>query len=905
MTPPPWLTKGGLHLRNRALWAAVFAVVALLVRLRLPSPPPRTAEGVAAMLGAAVGGEVRPDDFVWEERGGFLGDAFFGRWVLFLARRREPVTGAPSEPTGDLYRARVRLTRSGQPLAINLVRNLTRSPLGDDRELVARGHHAAFITIAAGAVQGITVLDLAGEGESREARTWRERARSSLESWFATGSTRGLGRIEVTFAAPPNEAREELEGGLLVMALGKEALPAALDLRDAALNTGPSNPHGAVAQRVPHRVRPFSDVAVETAHALFGPTPARALAAVFGKIEAGAAESRASRRPAPVVFPGAGPPRDPIVPVADWPPPKLSPVVQPPLDGEGVWAAGRGGASIGEGAPPALFETAIRPSPKQPRALVRLVAIDTRQLDLRLQAGIDEPVSLIGLRGAGRLPISTERAAPAPKAAPSAADSAAPVAPVAPVPAASASGSPGEPPPTPALANTPAPATPTVVAVFAGGPAARRGPIGVPSDVAAPPLGFIADRRLFVSPLPGAATIALARDGHAEIGPWSGDSAAPATPTLPAAFTSLRQTPDALLGWEGPAHIPLSPEDAAEPRDRSALCLLPSGQLLYGWGSDLDIELLSRALRLAGCNYAVPLAAGPMPSGFAYVRPSAQGLDATPLAPEMSLSAARIAAGSPSDLFYAVTRAPRPIAPSPSGSWAPDAGTQPSPAWLPGIHAATAVSLGARVHLTTFAAGRVAFRVRSGAKEPSTKASAALPGALPDAERPRALAAIALAAGRKKGARGLLIEGARGYPMRADDSGVLVIDGGRPLIKKPSELGETAAITAVELPLTADEAKLRPEAREVGTMRPRAAACVLDDGTLVIASTTFDSDEATTTALLDAGCGRVVALDRGSHHAFFLHRAGTESPPAPRYDATVLYAVDAPMAGRAGRLGSR
>ena len=76
------------------------------------------------------------------------------------------------------------------------------------------------------------------------------------------------------------------------------------------------------------------------------------------------------------------------------------------------------------------------------------------------------------------------------------------------------------------------------------------------------------------------------------------------------------------------------------------------------------------------------------------------------------------------------------------------------------------------------------------------------------------------------------------------------------------------------------------------------------DGTFVLASTTFDSDEAATSALIDLGCARVVALDRGMHTGFFLHRAGTEPAPAARYETTVLDLVDAPMAGRAKRFGN-
>jgi hypothetical protein len=156
--------------------------------------------------------------------------------------------------------------------------------------------------------------------------------------------------------------------------------------------------------------------------------------------------------------------------------------------------------------------------------------------------------------------------------------------------------------------------------------------------------------------------------------------------------------------------------------------------------------------------------------------------------------------------------------------------------------------------------------------------------------------------GRRKGARGLVVEGAVGLPIRGEDTGALLIDHGRPRVVKASEVAPAAGVDASELPLTADEGKLRPEARDVGTMRLRAAACALDDGTFAVASTTFDSDEATTTALLELGCARVVTLDRGSHQAAFMHRAGAEAAPEARYEATVLFAVEAPLSGRAGAL---
>ena len=831
MNPTLWLSNARPYLRARAPWAVIFACLGLVLHLTDPSPPPRTAEGVAAMLGAAVGGAVRPDDFVWEARGGPLHDAFLGRQVLFLARR----TG---EREADLYRARVRLTRAGQPLSLRLLRNLTQSPLGDDRDLVALGHHAAFVTTAFGAVQGITLLDLEGEGEGREARTPSARAAAAIESWLATGSTGGVGRTEITFGNPPPEAHEELQGELLVMALGKEAQPAALELRGGTLNTGAQNAFAAAAQRIPHRTPALGDVAARAAGELLGAGAGRAVKAAMKSLGA----LRPARRVRAAMPAGGG---EAAPAGGDWPPPRLAPPILPPREGEGAWAAGRHAAGKGDaaGAPPCFYETAIRPDPRQPEAVVRLVAIDTRQADLRLEAGVDEPRSLVGLHGGGRPPdgVAAER----------------------------------------------------LMAAFSGGPAERPALEDTARD-AAPP-GFVTGRRTFAAPSPGLATVAITSDGRVELGPW------PFGVELPPAFTALRQTPDALVGWSGAPRRPLA--DGGELAERSGLGLLPSGQLVYAWGAGVTTDTLALALTLAGCTIAVPLATGPAPAGFTYLRPGASAAatetEAEPLSAEMGLAREPFAARAASDLFYVVTRSTAPPA---TNGFTPDGGRQPSPTWLPAIQSAVVTSLGAQVHVTTFAPGRVAFRLRAGAREPQTKAVAALPGAVPEAEQPRLVAAIGLGSGKRRGARGLVIDGAVGLPFRGDDAGALVFDHGRPRILRATEVTPSAELDATELPLTAEDGKLRPEARDVGSMRARAAACALDDGTLALAATTFDSDEAATTALLELGCSRVVALDRGSHQAAFVHRAGTETPPQPRYDGTALYAIEVPLSGRSRRL---
>src|SRR5262249_48675469 len=116
---------------------------------------------------------------------------------------------------------------------------------------------------------------------------------------------------------------------------------------------------------------------------------------------------------------------------------------------------------------------------------------------------------------------------------------------------------------------------------------------------------------------------------------------------------------------------------------------------------------------------------------------------------------------------------------------------------------------------------------------------------------------------------------------------------------KSGEFVQRPGEDAAELPLMAEGGKLRPEASEPRAMLPRAAACVLDDGTFVVATTTFDTDEPNAKALVELGCRRVGALHRGSHFAASLHRAGTDTPLEKRYESTTLYAFDEPMRGRA------
>ena len=258
----------------------------------------------------------------------------------------------------------------------------------------------------------------------------------------------------------------------------------------------------------------------------------------------------------------------------------------------------------------------------------------------------------------------------------------------------------------------------------------------------------------------------------------------------------------------------------------------------------------------------------------------------------MSFAPSRVFSGSPTELVYVVTRPTRPDAPLPEGStWEPDAGRQPPPTWQPAVHTAKVTKLGVDVRLLLFAPDRFVLRLRSGTKELSHRLGGTFPTSLDEQDRARLAAAVGLGTARRKAPRGLAIGGAIGLRF-GPSSGALVVEGSRARIDPSESVTLSPDADAVELPLTADEGRPLPESRVVGSLRPRAALCVRDDGGILVASTTFDTDEATTEALVDAGCTRVVALDRGSHANAVVQRAGTEAAPEGQSEQTTLFFLD-------------
>jgi hypothetical protein len=666
----------------------------------MPAPPPATLKGVAQLLGEATGTRVEADAFVWEPSRGVIGDAVFGRRVLFLGR------GSRWEPR-DLFRAAVRVTFEGHPVAVQHAANLSSSPIGDEQGLVRQGQHAAYVTVAYGAVQQVTLLDLRGERGGDEGVI--DAVMRRLTNLQVTGSLAGLARTEVSAG---NQARSA------TLTLGPDALEVSVDAGRArfavAVESGkvsglPDARAGVSTLQVPHLSKPPILWAVDTVRAFTGPGPiawleehvfeVRDLAKRIGYevLERGGkrGENQIASEvsgPPPVVVP---PPRkvgaDGFEQDDSWPPQPLASIWKEREEGEGQWAPARHGflkknvvPGAQEQAPSYFYESYVRPDPKRPYSQVRLVAMDARQLQLGMEGGVEDPQPLTGARGEGRIPRDPKTLY-------------------------------------------------RVVGAFNGAFKTTHGEYGM-----------MVNRRVLLPPKPGAATILVNADGRTGFGTW------PQTPAIPQDMLSFRQNLEPLVdggianpsqrkqwGWHSHATGMLT--------HRSALCLTASGHMIYAWGPEVTGDTLGNALVQAGCVYAVHLDMNPRHTAFVYLDVRGLGsrnYDAKILAPAMDVLPERFIRWSPKDFFYLTLRE---LVPAVEGlDIQTDPGTQPPPCWAPAVLRGNVGG----VELFAFAPNRTLFRLQPGVSPTDSSGAARL--ASTDARRVLA----ALVTGAMSGAGG-------------------------------------------------------------------------------------------------------------------------------------------------------
>jgi hypothetical protein len=852
---------------------ALGTVLALASRFVLPAPPPRTLDGLAALLGQATGGIVQPGDVAWEPSPGVLAEFVWGRRVLFLSS----AGGAPR----DLFRARVRVTLEGRPVAISGLRNLTATPLGDEQKLVIHDTRAAFATATYGAIEAITLLDLAGKPR-HPASSSIDVITGTITNWQESGSAQGIGRIDLNIDKPGDELLLAFDRGHLFVGMGADK-QVALDLATGAIagETGQIGAHVYVPPTL--RKRPIL-WAVDTVRAEVGPEPVAVVeAAVFNARDvvrrsmysflgpegaAPAASDALEPAPPPKTVDAANSQSDPN----EWPPPAIKPTWKNPERGEGRWTpitypwlkrfssgtataatASIGTAPAGSGAPgkatppaasdppPYFYETTVRPDPERPYAKVLVVAMDMRQLELDMEAGVDDPKPLTGVHGSGKIPRD------------------------------------------PKILGR-------VVAAFNGAFKTTHGEYGM-----------MVHRRILLPPKPAAATVVVTDDRRVGLGTWG------ASPKLPTDVLSFRQNLEPLVedgkvspsgrtqwGWQLQGTSMLT--------ERSGLCVSTGGHLYYLWGDEVSAATLGKAMLIAQCTYGMHLDMNPHHTGFVFanVRSVApRDYEARLLTPLMEIWPERYLEYSPKDFFYLMLREP---APTGDVGWTEDVGTQPAPGWLPAvwrtlvqITPSTPESNAVQVELLAFDAGRVTWRLRTARREWPKRDFVSTELGHDDSHR--VMAAVGLGNPQDpREAQNTKLSFPR-FP-----TGLLVADEAHSLaLFSEQELGNGDGSEAIVLPFILENGKVVPAAREQHAMRRRAATCLTPSGHAVIATATSDSDEVMALALQRVGCTRGSALDRGSHRSTFLHRAGAGSAPLARYDESVLYAVSRPMAPRTYR----
>jgi hypothetical protein len=814
------------------------------------------------VLSNASGGEhVSARDVRWASSGGELSDLVLGRWVLFLARR-------DGDDTRDVWRARAHTTPEGAVLDVDDAVDLTNTPLGDDHELVVFADHAAFATRAYGQEQSIVALDLAGEGARNRAARLEDRAMAAITNLQQTGSLDGIGRVEVTLEAPAAAVGLALGETMLDVTLFDDArrpVPSRTARIDLARDELAQPTPGVRAEASMHLPKRFSHWAVDTLRAVpwIGPAPIawledEALAARDAYRRAtfhatgDATDVVASAEPPPPVLDTSAA----SVEEAHWPPARIQSIWKEPEQGEGEWAAPdvpwlRKVAGVAADAPSAFQRTFVRPDEERPYAKVILVAMDSRQLDLDMEAGVEDPEPLTGPHGSGRIPRD------------------------------------------PAVYRR-------VAAAFNGAFKTEHGHYGM-----------MVHKRVLLPPVPASATVVVLDDGRVGFGTWGADRKVGGIVGVDdESIVSFRQNLEALIdhGQVNPTGRNLwgftLPGKGAQ-TERTGLCVTTSGHMLYAWGDDVSATTLAKAMKMGGCDYAIHLDMNPYHTGFLFTAIedlAAKKYKSQLLSSSMSIPVDRYIQYAPKDFFYVMVRDVSPPTVDGAAPWEADGGSQPPPHWMPGVWHAHVDGPEGSVELTDVEAHRATWVVRAGAAE--SPAAAPLRELTGDDSR-RVLLAAGAGIAPDKHPLGIATAGRVAVPLRGGaESGALVIGGdGRMSIVRASDTPtlDPQRGEMLELPVLLWDGQAVASSRVAGPAQLRSAVGLTASGRVLLARGTVGREATLAEVLARAGCTRALLLDRGTRASAFLDRAGTPSPPRGRYDETVLYAVSSPMPPRAFR----
>lgn len=874
----------GARLQKRAPLLGVVAALALAASL-FDAGVAKDPAQLAALLAEASGAVVEPKDLRWEPSRGVIADLVVGRFVLFLGSA-EP--GAPR----DVHRARVRLSPEGRPLGVAATYNLTSTPLGDDHALVVSGGRAAYATWSFGKEQAVTALDLTGEGTQSQATKAVDRAMAWITNVQQTGSSAGIGRVDVTLEQPAHRVGLALAaaGDALAIELADDERAvrptrrASLDLAKGELEGAPAGMRADAGEHLPKRLVHW---AVDTVRAVswIGPAPIawleeqafaardtakQALFRVMGGEDALATQPEEDV-PAAILDTSQA-----SLDLGHWPPPAIRSMWKTPEPGEGEWTTPKQpwvkalpALQGGEEPPSPFYETFVRPDEERPYAKVLLVAMDMRQLDLGMEAGSEDPKPLTGPPGTGRIPRDPQ-------------------------------------------------VYQRVAAAFNGGFKTEHGNYGM-----------MLNKRVLLPPIPGAATVILTKDGRVGMGSWGKNATIGGIEGVPTSeILSLRQNLDPLVDddkvnplnrWQWGFVLP----GTSMQTERSGICVTHAGHMMYAWGDDASATSLGKAMKMAGCVYGMHLDMNPHHTGFMYTNITefkGRQYKSELLTKEMEIDTDRYLLYAPKDFFFMMLRDPRPKVPLEGVAWEPDPGAQPAPSWMAGLWRGRSGD----VELLDIEPGRASFRVRAGTKElePSAKATdkdragerrrddepsrptktPARGTELSGADAHRVLFALTLGTSGSRRPRGLAVDGEVAIPIASDaKAGVLLVseDGALSIVPAGSAPAAPPSGDAVELPLVLDDGAAVPthHARREGGLA--VALGITPEGRVLVAR--GRELAAVVDALAKAGCASAVLLDRGAGGYGSMFRAGTDAPPRSRYEDTTLYAMGKPLLPRGFR----
>ncbi len=536
----------------------------------------RSSALVAALV--AKGYVATRDDVQWLDGPSGVRGALFGHArALVRAHPATVIAGDAPEPS-DIYIVEARLSPEGVLLDLGTVYDLTRTNAVDEERPLVHGSVVAYVASAGDVRTSVHVIDLDGrDASSYPDFTKTQRWQTEVTNLQTTGQKQGI--LHHVFSLDPVADQVTLsfrDDGMLAVRADDRALvldpktPAALEgsgwVRVTADNTK-ARPGNLVTWSV-DRVRAmpwFGEDNMQVVKAVAF-TGLDWLLRFKGRFSSDADAAAAVAEDLGDLGHGTKPTF--VDPEIGWPPEPMTPLVNPPIAGEGKWISLDDDPFItpAHGVPSPFVTTFVRAEKDRVTSRVYVTMWDPRQIALHMEAGTVEPLSATGEAGPGLIPRVPE-------------------------------------------------VLRKVVGGFNGGFQAVHGEYGMQANGV-----------LYLPPKPYAATVLELKDGTTGFGSWPGNT------DVPDDVLSYRQNLTAVLehekfnpwgrtwwggtppGWQDNIHT-----------TRSGICLTREGWVGYFYGTDIAADVLAKSMQAARCTYSVHLDMNPGLVGFEFysVGPSA------------------------------------------------------------------------------------------------------------------------------------------------------------------------------------------------------------------------------------------------------------------------------------------